>query len=66
MEIKRDKYLNDLIVRMNNGLVKVITGIRRCGKSYLMNNIFYDYLIEQGIDRFHIIKLLVIFLLHKK
>lgn len=56
MEIKRDKYLNDLIVRMNNGLVKVITGIRRCGKSYLMNNIFYDYLIDQGIDRFHIIK----------
>ena len=56
MEIKRDKYLNDLIVRMNNGLVKVITGIRRCGKSYLMNNIFYDYLINQGIDRFHIIK----------
>ena len=41
---------------MNNGLVKVITGIRRCGKSYLMNNIFYDYLIDQGIDRFHIIK----------
>lgn len=56
MEIKRDKYLNDLIVRINNGLVKVITGIRRCGKSYLMNNIFYDYLIDQGIDRFHIIK----------
>ena len=56
MEIKRDKYLNDLIVRMNNGLVKVITGIRRCGKSYLMNNIFYDYLIGQGIDRFHIIR----------
>jgi predicted AAA+ superfamily ATPase len=56
MEIKRDKYLNDLIVRMNNGLVKVITGIRRCGKSYLMNNIFYDSLLRQGIDRFHIIK----------
>ena len=56
MEIKRDKYLNDLIIRMNNGLVKVITGIRRCGKSYLMNNIFYDYLLRQGIDRFHVIK----------
>jgi predicted AAA+ superfamily ATPase len=41
---------------MNNGLVKVITGIRRCGKSYLMNNIFYDYLLGQGIDRSHIIK----------
>ena len=56
MEIKRDKYLNDLIVRMDNGLVKVITGIRRCGKSYLMNNIFYDYLLKQGVDRYHIIK----------
>ena len=56
MEIKRDKYLNDLIIRMNNGLVKVITGIRRCGKSYLMNNIFYNYLLGQGIDRFHIIR----------
>ena len=56
MEIKRDKYLNDLIIRMNNGLVKVITGIIRCGKSYLMNNIFYDYLLRQGIDRFHVIK----------
>lgn len=56
MEIKRDKYLNDLIDRMNNGLVKVITGIRRCGKSYLMNKIFYDYLLGQGIDRFHVIR----------
>jgi predicted AAA+ superfamily ATPase len=56
MVIKRNKYLNDLIIRMNNGLVKVITGIRRCGKSYLMNNIFYDYLLGQGIDRSHIIK----------
>ena len=56
MEIKRDKYLNDLIIRMNNGLVKVITGIRRCGKSYLMNTIFYNYLLGQGIDRFHILK----------
>ena len=36
--------------------VKVITGIRRCGKSYLMNNIFYDYLLKQGVDRYHIIK----------
>lgn len=56
MEIKRDKYLNDLVVRMHNGLVKVITGIRRCGKSYLMNNLFYNYLLEQGVDRFHIIR----------
>ena len=40
MEIKRDKYLNDLIVRMNNGLVKVITGIRRCGKYKLREEEF--------------------------
>lgn len=40
MEIKRDFYLNKLISRKNNGLIKVITGIRRCGKSYLLNTIF--------------------------
>ena len=56
MEIKRDKYLRELIDRMNNGLVKVITGIRRCGKSYLMNKLFYDYLLSQGIDQYHIIR----------
>lgn len=38
--IKRDKYLNDLINRMHNGMIKVVTGIRRCGKSYLIFNIF--------------------------
>ena len=56
MEIKRDIYLNRLIVRKNNGFVKVITGIRRCGKSYLLNTIFYNYLIGEGIDAEHIIK----------
>lgn len=56
MEIQRNKYLNDLVLRMYNGLVKVITGIRRCGKSYLMNKIFYDHLIAQGIDGSHIIR----------
>lgn len=56
MEIKRDKYLNRLIIRMHNGLVKVITGLRRCGKSYLLNNIFYDYLLSQGIQQDHIIR----------
>jgi len=40
---------------MNNGLVKIITGIRRCGKSYLLNQIFYRYLIEIGINKDHII-----------
>lgn len=56
MEIKRDFYLNRLISRKNNGLIKVITGIRRCGKSYLLNNIFYHYLLENGIERSHIIR----------
>ena len=49
MYIKRDRYLNQLISRKENGLIKVITGIRRCGKSYLLFNIFYDYLISQGV-----------------
>lgn len=56
MEIKRDFYLDKLIRKMNNGFIKVITGIRRCGKSYLLNTIFYNYLIERGVDEEHIIK----------
>ena len=55
MRINRDKYLNELIIRMNNNMIKVVTGIRRCGKSYLLNNIFYDYLISKGVDKKHII-----------
>ena len=55
MEIKRDKYLNDLINRMNNGMIKVVTGIRRSGKSYLLFNIFKKYLLEQGVQESHII-----------
>ena len=55
MDIKRDKYLNDLINRMHNGLIKVVTGIRRSGKSYLLFNIFKKYLLEQGINDSHII-----------
>ena len=43
MEIKRDNYLKKLIRKRNNGLIKVITGIRRCGKSYLLFNLYYDY-----------------------
>ena len=57
MEIKRDPYLRKLIDRQHNGLVKVITGIRRCGKSYLLFELFYKYLKEQGVDDSHIIKL---------
>ncbi|MGN0630426.1 MAG: ATP-binding protein [Ruminococcus sp.] len=55
MDIKRDKYLNDLINRMHNGMIKVVTGIRRCGKSYLLFNIFKKYLLELSIDGSHII-----------
>jgi hypothetical protein len=57
MNIKRDKYLNDLIDRMHNGMVKVVTGIRRCGKSYLIFTIFKNYLLEQGIDERHILEI---------
>ena len=57
MEIKRDYYLKELIDRIDNQLIKIITGIRRCGKSYLLNTIFKNYLIEQGIDEEHIIQL---------
>lgn len=56
MEIKRDKYLEMLQIRRHNGFVKVITGIRRCGKSYLMNDIFYEKLKEDGVNENHIIK----------
>lgn len=56
MEIKRDVYLNRLIVRKHNGFIKVITGIRRCGKSYLLNTLFYNHLTEEGIAEDHIIR----------
>lgn len=51
MEIKRDRYLQQLISYMWNGQVKVITGIRRCGKSYLLNTLFRKYLLNQGINK---------------
>lgn len=57
MEIKRDKYVNDLIVRMHNGLVKVVTGVRRCGKSYLVFRLFREYLRQHGVDEAHIISM---------
>jgi uncharacterized protein len=55
MEIKRDKYLNQLISKKNNGLIKVITGLRRCGKSYLLNTLFKNYLLNEGIDKTQVI-----------
>ena len=56
MEIRRDYYLEKLIKRKNNGLIKVVTGIRRCGKSFLLNNLFYHHLLESGVDTDHIIR----------
>lgn len=56
MEIRRDFYLDKLIKRKHNGLIKIITGIRRCGKSYLLNTIFYQHLLSCGIDDAHIIR----------
>lgn len=57
MYIKRDKYLNDLINRMHNGMIKVVTGIRRSGKSYLIFTIFRNYLLEQCVDKDHIVSI---------
>ena len=56
-EIKRDIYLNRLINRKENGLIKIVTGIRRCGKSYLLDPLFKNHLIENGVKEDHIIKL---------
>jgi predicted AAA+ superfamily ATPase len=56
-EIKRDYYLEQLINRMDNGLIKIVTGIRRCGKSYLLRRLFKKYLLENGIDESHIIEM---------
>ena len=56
-EIKREQYLNELIDRKENGLIKIVTGIRRCGKSYLLDPIFKNYLLTTGIKEDHIIKL---------
>ena len=57
MEIKRDYYLNKLISKQGNGLIKIITGIRRCGKSYLLDPMFKNYLLANGINDDHIIKI---------
>ncbi len=57
MKYKREFYLNQLINKQNNGLVKIITGIRRCGKSYLLDPLFKSYLLNNGIDEQHIIKI---------
>ena len=55
MEIKRDRYLDRLIARKWNGSVKVVTGMRRCGKSYLLFKLFRDHLISEGVPESNII-----------
>lgn len=55
MEIKRDRYLKKIISFMWDGQVKVITGIRRCGKSYLLRNLFKSYLLGEGVAEDHIL-----------
>lgn len=55
MEINRNRYLNTLLRKRNNGLIKIITGIRRCGKSYLLGTIFKNALIDEGVPENHIL-----------
>ena len=57
MEIKRNIYLSKLISKKHNGLIKVVTGIRRCGKSYLLFNLFKKHLLAEGVDTRHIIEI---------
>ena len=57
MEIRRDRYLNMLISKKHNGLIKVITGMRRCGKSYLLFNLFKEHLLSEGTEENHIIEI---------
>lgn len=57
MEIRRDNYLKQLVERRNNGMVKVVTGIRRCGKSYLLFTLFKRYLLENGVAPDHVIEI---------
>lgn len=57
MEIKRDAYLEQLKLRKDNGMIKIITGIRRCGKSFLLFVLFKKYLLESGVDNEHIIEI---------
>ncbi len=57
MEIKRDYYLNQLISHKHNGLIKIVSGIRRCGKSYLLSELFRNHLLSEGVKEDHIIGL---------
>ena len=55
--MNRDLYMQQLVSKMHNGLIKVITGIRRSGKTYLLFNLFYEHLLESGIKKDHIISI---------
>jgi predicted AAA+ superfamily ATPase len=57
MDIRRDRYLNQIIAKKNNGMVKIITGIRRCGKSYLLNVLFRQHLLNEGVNEHDIVML---------
>ncbi len=57
MEIRRDIYLDKLISKRHNGLIKVVTGMRRCGKSYLLFNLFKEYLINENVPKDHIVEI---------
>ena len=57
MKIKRDVYLNKLIRKKKNGLIKIVTGVRRCGKSYLLFHLFHSYLVDNGVTNNHIIEI---------
>ena len=57
VEFSRSSYLKELIERKHNGLVKVVTGIRRCGKSYLLSTLFKRHLIESGVTEGHIVEI---------
>ena len=57
MEIQRDLYIEKLIIRKHNNMIKIITGIHRCGKSYLLFNLFKNHLLSTGVKLDHIIEL---------
>ena len=57
MVIKRDGYLNKLIGKERNSLIKVVTGVRRCGKTYLLFNLFHEHLLSIGVPESHIIEI---------
>ena len=66
MKIQRDRYLRQLIDRIDNGLIKVVTGIRRCGKSFLLFTLFTEYLKSIGVPDDHVIQLALDDVLNEK